>query len=192
MSQWKVLVHRLWPKWLYIQICGKIFSSKAPAEDFEEWMEQGDCTQCDIQAAVELNLSKRGTKRFKQIAQDIDSWGQLLFNHPLDPTKDLRKRIFLKSGSICWLPSHTNARHHSFHRDRHGRWIAIWLSSAHTELVIIFAYHVCDSVITGETTSKAAREKTSLLLTNNANALDIRKAFLHDLGLFLETKSSYW
>ena len=161
------------------------FSSKAPTADFEEWMEQGDCAQCDIKAAVELNLSKRGTRRFQRITNDIDSRGQLFINHPLDPTKDLHKRIFLKGGSICWMPSHINARRHSFHKDKHGRWTAVRLTSATNKLVIVFAYRVCDSVITGETTSIAAREQTSLLLMDHANALDVRTAFLQDLGKFL-------
>ena len=161
------------------------FSSKAPVADFEEWMAQGDCVQCDIKAAVELNLSKRGTKHFRGITNDIDLRGQLFVNHPLDPTNDLQKRIFLKGGSICWLPLHTNTRRHSFHKDRHGRWTAVQLTTATNKLVIVFAYHVCESTITGETTSIAAREQSSLLLSDHLKALHVREAFLEDLGNFL-------
>ena len=38
-----------------------------------------------------------------------------------------------------WLPSHTNARRHSYHRDRHGRWIAIRLTSLATDHFLVIS-----------------------------------------------------
>ena len=163
------------------------FSSKFPTDDFHNWVAQGQVQQCDIKAAVEMNLTSKGTRHFRNVSQqELDTRSQVFLHHPLDPTKELKKRKFLKGGSVFWLPSHTNARKHSYSTDKHGRWSAIRLTAATCELVIIITYKVCNSTITGETTTIAAREQNSLLKQGHPDALNVRIAFLSDLGKFLQ------
>jgi hypothetical protein len=178
-----------WPldKHFRIQFSNRMgFSCSHPIQDVTEWIEQSTIGQCDIRAAVELNITRRTTKGLQAAAKDIDPRGKLHLNHPLDPTRDLAHRRHLKGGSICWTPAHTNARTHSYHRDRHGRWIALRLTTKTTELAIYFAYRVCASTICGDTTTIAAREQNSLLQKNHPQALQVREAFLSDLGKDLQ------
>ena len=70
-------------------------------------------------------------------------------------------------------------------KDKHGRWLGTQITTKTSELVLIFAYRVCVSAITGETTTIAAREQSSLLKVNHPNALNVREAFMDDLGLIL-------
>ena len=78
MTEWGTFVEptEQWPNdnHFRIQFSNQMgFSSKAPVADFEKWMEQGDCAQCDIKVAVELNPSKQGTNMFWRITNDINS-----------------------------------------------------------------------------------------------------------------------
>ena len=110
----------------------------------------------------------------------------MIISHLIDPSKDLKHRQFLKGGSLCWMPSHTNARKHSMFKDKHGRWLGTRITTKTSELVLLFAYRVCVSTITGETTTIAAREQLSLLQSDHPNALNVRKAFMDDLRLMLQ------
>ena len=166
LAQWGTFTetNEQWPmdNTFRIQFSNKMgFLTKHVNEDFAAWIAQGHKSQCDLKAAVDLNLTDKGTRHFRKIGAEFDLKGQVHVNHPLDPTGDLKGQKFLKGGSLCWLPSHMNAQKHSYHRDRHGRWIAVRLSTRDSEIVIIFAYRVCQSSITGDNNYRGTRAEQS-------------------------------
>ena len=71
------------------------FSSKHPGEDFGEWIQQGTHSQCDVKAAVKMNLTSKGTKHFRKIGQEQDARGNTIISQiqrPQAPT--ILKRRF--------------------------------------------------------------------------------------------------
>ena len=82
------------------------FLIKHANEDFAAWIAQGHKSQCDLKAAVEVNLTDKGTRYFRKIGAEFDLKGRVHVNQPLDQAGDLKGRKLLKGGSLCWVPSH--------------------------------------------------------------------------------------
>ena len=166
-----------------IRFCNKMgFPVQHRHKDFEKFIVEAEADSIAISGCVEVNLTAKGAAGLTDVAKNVQRRSKSTIVPALDPLNLHKTKDFLKGGIATWMPSHMAGRHTSQEVDRSRRWITHRFATDSNELAIIFAYRVCSNTIDATTSTIANREQQSLLMHKNPSALNVRKAFLHDLS----------